>query len=204
MYGTIHLTTSSLLTTKLEQILKVVLKIHLPCTWETKLTGDLCPLTKGNGSDQSATFEASAIRRVGGAENIVADNWPMITSEVNSAQHGNPPDDGGRRQQEIHLRLFLSSRYQEIFHRAPGAAGGRCKPLSRVSSAHRSNSYKNSANHASLSASFSETGQQTEGVPNYQSSAHRCNRRDECLCPYQTQTCRHPRYPFRTASRKTV
>ena len=127
--------------------MKDVLQIHLPCSWETTLTGDLCPLNKGRqrirpvcsklintmkpmlgrGPVHKATFEPSAIRRVWGAENIVADNWPMISSEVKSLLNTAILQmDGERRQQGIHLRLFLGSRYKEIFHRAPGAASGRC------------------------------------------------------------------------------
>ena len=81
----------------------------------------------------------------------------MITSEVKTLP--NPAIlqmDGGRRQQEIHLRLFLSNRRKEIFHGAPARRVGVATSV-HVLSARRSNSYKNSANHASLSASFRDS-----------------------------------------------
>ena len=79
----------------------------------------------------------------------------MIASEVKTLLNTAVIQmDGRQGQQEIHLRLFLSSLNKEIFHRAPGTASGRCNLGPRVVGAQIANSYKNSVRHASLSASF--------------------------------------------------
>ena len=102
---TIHLAAPvwvQVLSTKPKQISKIVLKFYLRFSCEATLTSDLNPMTKGRqrirpvfrefidtlkprlrrGPPHRATFEPDTIRIDGRTENIVADSWPMIASEV--------------------------------------------------------------------------------------------------------------------------
>ena len=157
-----------------EQVLEVVLKVKLSRNKETAFASNLCQLTENRQMVgpvcreltnartlrlrrrpiHKATLGLFSGQRVRSAEDVVTDNWTVITPEVYSLFHITLLQaNSGRGQQKIHLRLLLTFHGKRVFQELQARRVGIATSV-HVLSARKTNSNKNSATHVSLSASL--------------------------------------------------